>query len=371
MEERGVTLDLEPVDEPTTEDDIFYNTAMVTNRDIAMACLAVMQDRFDKELTICDALAASGVRGLRYLQEVDGIDHVLLNDMDPSAVDSIRTNVELNDIAEDRVTVTNSDANHVLTERYRELDYVDIDPFGSPGPYLDSAARALFRESCLGVTATDLAPLFGSYRKVCERRYGAVPLKNAFSHETGMRILLKEVFEGLSRYDLAFEPVFCQYERHYYRLFGRVRESKQTCNRLRENIGYLQFCRDCGWRGFAALNDLSHACSRCDNELFAAGPLWTGRFADEQFAADVHDWLATQEYSEAADLAGMVRDECSVTTPYYDTHELGSRRGTEAPRKQALIDTLQERGYRATETHFSPKGVRTDAPLDTITDHIG
>jgi tRNA (guanine26-N2/guanine27-N2)-dimethyltransferase len=366
MQEHGVTLDLEPEDEPTTESDVFYNTEMVTNRDISVACLAVMQERFDKELDICDALAGSGIRGLRYLDEIDGVGQAILNDMNPTAVDNIRTNLDLNNIDTDRVSITNRDANAVMTANHGQLDFVDLDPFGSPAPYLDSAARSLFRDSCIGVTATDLAPLFGSYREVCERRYGSTPLKNKFSHETGPRILLKEVFETLARYDFAFEPLLCHYERHYYRIFGRVRESKQTCNRLRDTVGYLQFCRDCGWRDFAALNDTVQQCPRCDETLFTAGPLWTGIIADEDFAVDVHNWLTEQGYENAADLVEAVRDECRITTPFYDTHELGSVLDTEAPRKQDLIDTLQERGYRATETHFTPKGVRTDAPLDTI-----
>ncbi len=366
MQERGVALNLEPEDEPTTESDVFYNTEMMTNRDISVACLAAMQDRFDKELDICDALAASGIRGLRYLDEIPEVNHAILNDMNPAAADNIRTNLELNDIDTDRVTVTTADANLMLTENYRQIDYVDIDPFGSPVPYLDSAARALFRESCLGVTATDLAPLFGSYRKVCERRYGSIPLKNTFSHETGLRILLKTVFETLSRYDYAFEPLLCQYERHYYRVFGRVRESKKSCNRARDNIGYLQFCRACGWRDFAALNELIQQCPHCEQSLFTAGPLWTGTFANEAFTSDVHDWLMDRNYTDAADLVELVQNECSIQTPFYDTHELGSVMNTEAPRKQDLIDVLQEQGYRATETHFTPKGVRTDAPLETI-----
>lgn len=366
MQERGVTLELEPEEEPTTESDVFYNTEMIINRDISTACLDLMQDEMDKEFTICDALAASGVRGLRYLTEIGGVTHAFLNDMNPIAAENIEKNLVLNDIGEDRATVTNQDANRVLTDNYRQLDFVDIDPFGSPAPYLDSAARSLFRESCIGVTATDLAPLFGSYRKVCERRYGSKPMKNGFSHETGLRILIKEVFETLSRYDFAFEPLFCHYERHYYRVFGKVRESKKACNRSLDDIGYLSFCRDCHWRGFSALKDIPQHCPYCAEPVETAGPLWTGKFSDQRFAEKVQAWLGEQEYGEAEAVAATVAAECDITTPYYDTHKLGSALETEAPRKQELIDTLREYGFRATETHFSPQGVRTDAPMEKI-----
>lgn len=366
MEERGIQLELEPEDEPTTESDIFYNTEMVVNRDISAACLAVMQDEFGKELTICDALSASGIRGLRYLSEVDGIQKAILNDMNPTAVENIRRNVELNEADESKIEVTNHDANRVLTDNYRQLDFVDLDPFGSPAPYLDSAARSLFHESCLGVTATDLAPLFGSYRKVCERRYASKPLKTKFSHEIGLRILLYNVFTTLTRYDFAFEPLLCHYERHYYRIFGKVRESKKTCNRRLKDTGYLHFCRDCGWRGFERIDHIKTACPNCDSEVEHSGPMWTGQFSDEKFTARVQTWLEEQDYTEAAELVQVVENECGIVTPYYDTHALGSRMDAEAPRKDELLQALQKKGFNATETHFSPRGIRTNAPIDTI-----
>lgn len=370
MEERGITLDIEPEDEPTTQSTVFYNTEMVTNRDISTACLTAVQQDIGDELTVCDALSGSGIRGLRYLNEVPGVKKAILNDSNPAAAENIQENLAENNIDDDRAEIANKDANVLLTENWRSLDYVDLDPFGSPAPYLDSAARSLFREAAIGVTATDLAPLFGSYRRVCERRYAAKPIKNAFSHETGLRILIGNVFTHHSRYDFAFEPLLCHYERHYYRVFGKVRESKKACNRLLEHIGYLQYCRDCGWRRFTALKDLESACPHCSSQLETGGPLWTGKFSRPAFAADVATVLEENGYTDAHNLVDTVAEESLVKTPYYDTHELGSVLGREAPRKQELIETLQDQGFHAMETHFSPKGVRTNAPIETIVSSI-
>lgn len=372
VEERGIQIDIEPEEEPTTDSDVFYNTAMVTNRDISVACLNAYNEQRERDtgMTICDALAASGIRGLRYAKDVSDVDEVVINDRDPEAVENIRTNLSLNTETTDdeQVTITNRDANTLLTDRYRSLDFVDLDPYGSPTPFMDSAARSLFREAAIGVTATDLAPLFGSYRKVCERRYASKPMKNNFSHETGLRILIKDVFTHMSRYNFAFEPLLCQYERHYYRVFGKVRESKKKCNRLLEHIGYLQHCRDCGWRDFTELKNIQQDCPHCSSTAESAGPLWTGTFSKPEFADRVHGHLEDRGYTDAAELVETVSAECGIRTPYYDTHGLGAVMGTEAPRKQELVDALQEQGYRAAETHFSPKGVRTDAPIDVITD---
>lgn len=367
VEERGITLDIDVADEPTTDDTVFYNTDMVVNRDVSVACLAVYQDWADKELQICDALGGSGVRGLRYLDEVDHISEMVINDKNPAAVEAIETNVAANDVDADRITVTDRDANTVLTDRYRSLDYVDLDPFGSPAPFLDSAARSLFRESALGATATDLAPLYGSYRKVCERRYGSTPLKTDFSHEIGLRILLRSVFEACSRYDIAFQPKLCFHQQHYYRVFGTTTESKKQCNRLLDDIGYLQHCRDCRWRAFTDRGDCIPACPHCDSaSVETAGPLWTGRFSDPDFAGKTADWLQRKDYTEAADIVTQVQEECEITTPFYDTHELAAAANAPAPDRAGLLDRLHEQGYRAVETHFLPHAIRTDAPIDAI-----
>lgn len=368
MEERGVTLDLEPAAEPTTDDDVFYNEAMVTNRDISTACLATYQSQHGRELTVCDALAASGIRGLRYLDEVDGIDRVVFNDLNPEAITRLEHHLGLNNVTAERAEVVNGDAAVILSERFHDLDMVDIDPFGSPAPYLDAAARASHHEAAIGVTATDLGPLYGSYVKVCRRRYGSQPVKNAFGHETGLRILLKEVFNTYARYDYAFEPLLCHHERHYHRIFGKVWESKKSTNRRLEYIGFMGWCADCGWRGFRGLTESCATCPHCSNDVRTAGPLWTGPLADASFAGKVADWLAERDYADAAGLASTVRDEADIHVPFYDTHELASHVGVQAPQHEELIAALDERGYSVARTHFTPQGVRTDAPIDVLHD---
>ncbi len=363
MQERSITLDLDPAAEPTTEDDVFYNEDMVTNRDITLAAVAVHRADQDRDLRLCDALAGSGIRGLRTVAEVDGIDAVI-NDMDPDAAAMIRDAVDANDLS-DRVTVTERDAAALLSDNYHGFDIVDIDPFGSPGPFLDAAARSTRHGGLAAFTATDLGPLYGSYPTVCRRRYGSRSLKTTFGHETGLRILIREVFEAYSRYDHLFEPVLAWHEQHYSRVVGRVRESKKGCNRNLDSIGHLLFCPACRWRDYQD-PPLTGTCPHCDGDVRVAGPLWTGKLARRDVAERVVDELAERGWDDAHDLAATAVVESGITEPFYDTHELASAVDVPAPRRDDLIDRLQERGYRAVETHFSPHGIRTDAPIDAV-----
>ena len=56
-----------------------------------------------------EAMAATGLRAIRYAREVAGIGQVIANDMDAGAVESMRRNIELNGVA-DKVTPNEADA---------------------------------------------------------------------------------------------------------------------------------------------------------------------------------------------------------------------------------------------------------------------
>jgi tRNA (guanine26-N2/guanine27-N2)-dimethyltransferase len=61
-------------------------------------------------MTIFEALAASGLRSLRYWKEVPGIRSIVVNDLDPVAVDMARENVIRNGLAKDLVVNEKEDA---------------------------------------------------------------------------------------------------------------------------------------------------------------------------------------------------------------------------------------------------------------------
>ncbi|MFB6294732.1 MAG: hypothetical protein ABEI97_03155, partial [Candidatus Nanohaloarchaea archaeon] len=164
----------------------------------------------------------------------------------------------------------------------------------------------------------------------------------------------------------AFTPVLSWHEQHYSRVVGRVEESKQQCNRMLDDIGFLSFCRSCRWREYTWVE----TCPECGSGVERAGPLWTGRLGTEDIGAAVTAWLEEQGYDAAAELVQTVADEVTVTTPFYDTHELASTLDVEAPSLDTVIDDLQDQRYTAVPTHFSPHGVKTDAPFTAVQDAV-
>ena len=162
-----------PSDYAPSKAPVLYNPVMELNRDVAVLALQAYQRMVDRELSVCEPLAGCGVRGIRFAKEVVGVEKVVVNDINGKAVQLAKHNVELNGLSE-KVVVQNLDANFLLggyAAPRKRFDAIDIDPFGPPVPYLDSAIRALRNGGLLALTATDLASLCGVYPKACIRKY--------------------------------------------------------------------------------------------------------------------------------------------------------------------------------------------------------
>jgi tRNA (guanine26-N2/guanine27-N2)-dimethyltransferase len=360
MKERGFKI-FAPEDEPTKDSEVFYNEEMLHNRDLSEVAGRVFKERVDiEEFTALDAMSASGIRGFRY---ADFTDKLFLNDTNPEAIKSIEDGMDANNI---EAEVFSKNANILMSEKRNRFHFIDIDPFGSFLEFLDSAVRASNHTSFVGLSATDNSVTSGSYRKACMRRYNSTPLKNSFMHETGLRIYIKEVFQNYARFDMCFDPKICWHERHYSRVMGRVTESKKRTNRALENIGYLSFCPECRWRKL----ERAEECGNCGNtELEIAGPLWTGKLSDQRFTEDMLEEMP-EEWGDSYEMLEKIHREAEIMTPFYDLHELCSIMGIQVPKREKVIESIRDKGYPVSRTHFSPTGFRTDAPIGDIKDII-
>jgi tRNA G26 N,N-dimethylase Trm1 len=68
-----------------------------------------------KGISVLEALAATGLRAIRYAKEVDGIGQIVANDLDSGAVECMRRNIDFNDV-HDKVTPCESDARLVMLQ---------------------------------------------------------------------------------------------------------------------------------------------------------------------------------------------------------------------------------------------------------------
>jgi tRNA (guanine26-N2/guanine27-N2)-dimethyltransferase len=150
----------QPCDYAPSKAPVFYNPVMELNRDVSVLAFQAYQRLVDREISICDPLTGSGIRGVRFAAEIHGVSKVVVSDINERSFKLAQHNVRLNGL-EDLVTVEHKDANCLLSchgAPHRRFDIVDVDPFGSPVPYLDSAVRALRNKGLLAATATTRKP---------------------------------------------------------------------------------------------------------------------------------------------------------------------------------------------------------------------
>ncbi|MBM1154272.1 tRNA (guanine(10)-N(2))-dimethyltransferase [archaeon] len=348
---------------PTRRLPAFYNPAMRVNRDIAVAIARVHGQR--RPLLVCEPLCGAGARAVRYALEAGA--RVVAADVNPQAVEIARHNAQLNKVS-NRVYVEHSDA-RLLLHRYafrnERFSIVDVDPFGSPVPFLDAAVCATLAEGILAATATDTAALFGTYPTKCVKKYAAKSIRAPFSKEIGLRILLAAVAWAACRHDCGIEPLCAYTERHYARVYVRILPRPGAVTRTSKNIGRLMLCSSCGY--FSPLRGIigpqPSTCPHCGKALSVAGPLWIGPYGDPRFCAEA---VKQAPSAEAVKLLKSVLEEAATPLGGYHTHHLAAKLGKPPPSSRQVVKLLRERGFIATVAHYDPRVVKTDASFEEV-----
>jgi len=356
---------------------VFYNPVMELNRDVAVLALQTYQRTVGKEVSVCEPLAGCGIRGIRFAIEVGGVLRVVVNDINREAAELARLNVERNKLDE-RVLVMNEDAN-LLLSRYgaprKRFDFVDVDPFGSPAPYLDSAFRALRDGGLLALTATDMAPLCGVHPRACIRKYGGRPLRTEYCHELAVRLLVGCLTMTAAKHEMGVEVMFSHSTDHYIRAYAVLHQGAKQADRSIQKMGYVLHCFTCFHR--EVLKGISSPwkpeCAECGSKLNFAGPLWLGKIFDEEFCALMEGEVAGRNLGQEKRirrLLSLAKNEAEAPITYYAIDKICDKLNLGIPPLTKTMEELRRAGFQAVPTHFNNRAIRTDAPVSVLKDHI-
>ncbi|MEM2918515.1 MAG: tRNA (guanine(10)-N(2))-dimethyltransferase [Candidatus Altiarchaeota archaeon] len=353
----GKTRLIVPIEkEPSKKSEVFFNPEMEFSRDISVLIAKVLRPN-----NFCDALASTGARGIRIANEVQC--NVKLNDINPKAVEIIKKNAFLNNL---KVEITQGDANSLLINE--KFDWVDIDPFGSPIRFLDSALISVEHNGILAVTATDTAALSGTYPSSCLRKYSAFPLRTDYYNELGLRIFLGYLIRTAAKYEKSLEIIFSHCTRHYYRAYAKVKKSKKRATLSLGEIKFIQHCFNCMNRELKELNELEEKCS-CGAKFKNSGPIFSGKFADEDLCKKILKILNNENFKfmkQEMKLIRVIAEEQKITLPYYNLHKLFKKRKLSAKSMEEISRSLNKSGFLFSRTHFSSIGIKTDAKVNEI-----
>lgn len=343
--EGSAILKVGKTDKISKEMKVFYNPVMGLNRDISVLLLNSISKN---NLQIADPLAASGVRSIRFLRELDKgkIKNISINDHGKDAVKSIKNNLTLNKIRyknNKKIGIFSEDANLFLLKS-SGFDYIDIDPFGSPNFLLNNAIVRLARGGILAVTATDTSALCGTFPQACIRKYWALPRRDAVMHETGLRILIRKIQLVAAQYDKALTPIFSYSKEHYMRAFFVNSKGKKYADVILKLHGML------------------------DN----AGPMWLGKLWEPKLASSMRKNAMNNpllnKNNELIKLLKTIGEESKISAVgFYDLNNICEKNNIKKLQKKEIIkNRIKKIGYNSSDTHFKSEGIRSDIPLDKL-----
>ena len=352
---------------------VFYNPAMELNRDVAVLALQAYQRMVGREISVCEPLTGCGIRGVRFATEVQGVRRVIVNDINLEAARLAEFNVKRNKLSK-RVLVMNEDAN-LLLSRYaaprKRFSFVDIDPFGSPVPYMDAALRALRNGGLLALTATDMAPLCGVHPQACVRKYGGKPLRTEYCHELAVRLLIGCLTMMAAKHNIGINVVFSHSTDHYIRVYAITRHGATEADDSVRMMGYILHCFTCFHRepSKGLFSFLERECAECGSTLSTAGPLWLGKMLDETFCGLMEkevDGRGLKQEKRILKLLSVVRNEAEAPLTYYVIDKICDKLNLPIPPLIEIIEELKRVGFQASPTHFNSRGVRTDASAEVV-----
>ena len=368
--EEGLTkIEFPEFDKVSSDAPVFYNPHMELNRDLSILALQVFQKQQQRDIDICDLFGGSGIRGIRYKNEIDGVGNVYINDISETANHFERHNIELNNLED--IEVHQHDASMFLRMKRGQFDVIDIDPFGTPSPFLDSAGYCAGRNSLLCVTATDTSALCGTYKEPCIRKYNAKPYKSEYCHETGIRILAGFVALTLSKYAKYIEVKMSHSTEHYMRLYIIVKKGSKKTDESLKNIGYISHCKNCLHRqtSHGLASPIEEFCPVCGEKLIHAGPLWLGNIQNREFIQKMIDETENKKINskkQALKLLNSCLKESDAPITFYDIHKVCKSLKISAAKLDLIFDEMKKEGFIAIKTHFNPLGIKTDASIKDL-----
>lgn len=360
---------------------VFFNPAAKFNRDISIQIYKTFirnRKKEEKETSFVDTMAGSAIRGLRVAKEIPEINRIVFNDFNSFSIYVSKINALLNNVY-NKCDFYNKEICNFLSTVFsfeKRATIVDIDPFGTPAPYLDCVLRSVENGGLISVTATDTAVLCGVYPKVCYRKYYGNSLRTKYSEEIGTRLLISSIALTASRMDLSIHPIFSHSYRNYVRVYCKIVKSNYFANKLQEKLGFVAHCFNCGNRYLIKKPYGITDCSNCHNKVTVGGPMWTSNIFDKEIISKIINSINDYDNSRTSgsinlhikvkDFFTIALNEIDEYPYYYINDELGKILKKNVSSLSKIDTLLKKNGYLFSKTIFAPNGFKTNASLMDI-----
>ncbi|KAL6462103.1 hypothetical protein MHYP_G00302480 [Metynnis hypsauchen] len=349
-------------------------------------------ERCEDGLRVLEALAASGLRSVRFSLEVPGLKSVTANDCSAKAAALIARNAAHNNVTH-LLEASQRDASMLMYEargKKQCYDVIDLDPYGSPAPFLDAAVQAVGEGGLLCITCTDMAVMAGNSGETCYSKYGSVSIKSKYCHEMALRIILHSLDQRANVYQRYIEPLLSVSVDFYIRVFVRVRTGQAKVKNSASKQAVVYNCVGCGafhlQRMGKRISQGKHvkysaatgppvglSCEHCGQRHQLGGPLWAEPIHNMEFVQKVLAAVSgnPSRFGTSKRIEGvlsMVTEELQDVPLYYVLDQLSSTVHCNTPSMLQFRSALLHAGYKVSLSHACKNAVKTDAPAGVLWD---
>ena len=360
--EEGNVVFTIPKSENIYDAPIFFNPMMNLNRDLSILFTKTYSEKINRKLRIFEPLAGIGIRAMRMLKEIpESIEEIVISDYN-TITNSVSNYNKGKLNFTNNLHIFNRETRSLtldLAENKYKYDYIDLDPFGSPSPYIDFMWPVLNSKALISVTATDMTALCGVYPMACFRKYGGYPINNQHNHETAIRILLGMVVRSAGRHEKGITPIFSISVDHYAKIFFKIENGRGRANKSMEQIGFSFTCDNCHEIYYEKMDG---EIPKCCGELQKAGPLWIGKLFDKDWCEiglkSLEPMKLPSEKRIAKQLLEGVNEE--DLKGFFQISKLCKKLKISQPSFTDLFSKIDEEGFKVIRSQFKDQVIRTN-----------
>ncbi|MFA5105573.1 MAG: hypothetical protein WC506_01300 [Candidatus Micrarchaeia archaeon] len=345
----------------------FFNPHMRFNRDVSSLAFGLAAKetmaREKGRMSVLDAFCSSGVRGMRYWVENGCRGSITFLDANKRLAKLIESNALANKLKKSEFKVAIEDFNvHYSKPGY---DFVEIDPFGTPAPFIYNAMNQFRykKAAYLSLTATDTAVLCGARHDACIKNYNSVPLNNDCCHENAIRILIGFAARIACQHNFGVMPLFSFSKRHYVKTIMRLDFGAEKAVEAAKTASMLAIYDPASLQTGLAM-PFSKAFRERGEKAIVSGPLWGGKIWDKGFVeqmSKLNNERKLEGLEEVAAFLETIIGEADLPAYYFDTHSIFHKEKIQSVPLGGVIENLHKAGFAASRTHFSPTAIRTGA----------
>lgn len=368
------------------DDGAFYNPSQKINRDISIMIINTFIKNLqtkNQNITVFEAMSATGLRGIRYFNEINYDCSILMNDFSQNAVNAIKKNLSLNNLnyqdVEMKITKTiktiqsqkniflmKNDCNLIMASNKSAFHIIDIDPYGHFTPFLPYVFNSIKHNGLICLTATDTSVLC-SNRKKCKIKYDVLIDKVPFYSEMALRAALSTVSRIAGFYECGITPILSLSIGFYIRIFVKIEKKIKIAKETSEKCGYFLTCR-CGYNIeilYQYKKEILN-CPICSKNLSFCGPLWKDKLHDIEFINQLENKIQCKRIDA---IISLVKQE-NTHFGYVHIPSICSALSVECIPMKILISSIFQLNKDVSFTHCKENSIKTNCTFEKLCEII-